>query len=470
MRGHGRAGGLPVRGLRRVSLVIAAALSALSSAVPQGAVANHSEGRPNVLIIMTDDHRWDMMSILRKTRRWFGAEGTTYPYAFATTPLCCPSRASIMTGQYAHNTRVETNVDAERLDQRDTMQRHLQDAGYRTAIVGKYLNSWTVNPPYFDDWAIFSSSEAGYRNAVFNVNGTRQVIQRYSTDFVTARSIQVLRSFEANDDQPWLLYVTPFAPHAPYEPSKKFRKAAVPRLTRTPAMQEADRTDKPLWVQMKRPRRVKAHKIWMLQERMLLSVDSLVDRVLTTLDELGERGPTMVFFLSDNGFLMGEHGLQQKHSPYEASVKIPLYARWPGHFQARGVDARLAANIDIAPTVYDATGIRPDNQVDGRSLLDRTWTRDRMLLEYSHREERAVPSWASLRTADYQYVEYYDEDLQEVTFREYYDLVADPYQLTNLLGDPDPSNDPEASRLAMLSLQLQHDRRCGGTSEPSACP
>lgn len=452
------------------ALGLVLAVAAVAPAAPPAAVAVHSEERPNVLVIMTDDHRWDMMTILRKTRRWFGAEGTTYPYAFATTPLCCPARASIMTGQYAHNTNVETNVDAERLDQRDTMQRHLQDAGYRTAIVGKYLNGWNTNPPYFDDWAIFGSSEAGYQNAAFNVNGQRVVIPRYSTDYITARSIQVLRSFEANDSQPWLLYVTPFAPHAPYEPSKKFRRTDVPRLTRTPAMQEEDRTDKPMWVQLKSPRKIKAHRVWMLQERMLLSVDSLVDRVLSALDELGERGPTMVFFLSDNGFLMGEHGLQQKHSPYEASVKIPLYARWPGHFQARAVDTRVVANIDIAPTVYDAAGIRPDNPVDGRSLLDRSWTRDRMLLEYSRREERAVPTWASLRTAEYQYVEYYDEDLEEVIFREYYDLVTDPYQLTNLLADPDPDNDPEPGRVAALSLQLQHDRRCEGSAGPSACP
>jgi arylsulfatase A-like enzyme len=459
-----------VTGLRPVSLLLAASLALLAPAGPPAAVANHGAGKPNVLVIVTDDQRWDMMAVLRKTRRWFGAEGTTYPYAFATTPLCCPSRASIMTGQYAHNTGVETNVDTGRLDQRDTMQRHLQDAGYRTAIVGKYLNAWTADPPHFDEWAIFKNQRAGYTKAEFNVNGRDVVIPRYSTDYITARSIQVLNSFEADDDQPWLMYVTPFAPHSPYEPSKRFRKAKVPLLTRTPAMSEEDRTDKPTWVQLKRPKRIKAHKIWKLQERMLLSVDRLVDRLLTTLDELGERGPTMVFFLSDNGFLMGEHGLQQKHSPYTASVKIPMYARWPGHFEAREVDEREVANIDIAATVYDAAGIKPDEPVDGRSLLDRSWTRDRMLLEYIHREDRAVPTWASLRTAEYQYVEYYDESLEEITFREYYDLLADPYQLTNLLGDADASNDPEPGRMTALSLELQRDRRCGGTSGASACP
>jgi arylsulfatase A-like enzyme len=418
---------------------------------------------------MTDDHRWDMMTVLRQTRAWFGAGGTTFPLAFATTPLCCPSRASIMTGQYAHNTGVETNIDAHRLDQGDTMQRYLQGLGYRTAIVGKYLNAWAGDPPYFHDFAIFTASEAGYVSSAFNINGTRVIIPRYSTEFITTRSVQVMRSFEANDEQPWLMYVTPFAPHKPYQPAKRFRASDVPRLVRSPAMQEFDRSDKPPWVQLKYPKRIKAHKVWQLQERMLLSVDRLVERVLRTLDELGERDDTMVFFLSDNGFLMGEHGLQQKHSPYDASVRIPFYARWPGHFGARNVNTRLVANIDIAATVYDVVGVDPDEPVDGRSLLDPESSRDRILLEYSRREERAVPTWASLRNDGYQYVEYYD-DAGQITFREYYDLFSDPHQLTNLLGDSDTTNDPDPLFIESLSLQLAQDRDCRGRAAPSACP
>jgi arylsulfatase A-like enzyme len=453
-------------------LVAAMLVGLLSPAASPTASANHGGVKPNVLVILTDDQRWDMMAVLKKTRRWFAKEGTTYPAAFATTPLCCPSRASIMTGQYAHNTRVETNLDAERLDQRATMQRYLQDAGYRTAIVGKYLNNWDRDPPFFNDWSIFGHGEAGYRNTVFNVNGEQRIVPRYSTDYITVRSLQLLRAFEADDDQPWFLYVAPFAPHAPYQPDKRFTKAKVPGVIRNPAMREDDRSDKPPWVQLKFDRRIKASKVWTLQERMLLSVDTMVDRILTSLDELGERGPTLVFFLSDNGFLLGEHGLQQKHSPYVASVRIPMFMRWPGHVGAGEVEDRLVANIDIAPTIYDAAGIDPDSDhpVDGRSLLDPTWSRDRMLLEYSRREERAVPTWASYRTVSFQYVEYYDEDLEQISFREYYDLINDPYQLTNLLGDSDPSNDPDPGRLTLLSAQLQRDRRCEGTEGSTSCP
>lgn len=460
-----------MRSRRPLGLSLAILLAALAPAAPVVRAAADAT-RPNILIILTDDHRIDMMQVLKRTRHFFAAEGTTYPDAFATTPLCCPSRASIMTGRYAHNTGVETNLDAERLDARSTMQRYLQDDGYRTAILGKYLNSWRRDPPYFDDWAIFNGGDAAYTKALMNLDGRQTVINRYSTDFITARSIQLLHAFEADDDRPWYLYVAPFTPHAPYQPADRYRRTDVPNLIRNPAMSEEDRSDKPPWVQLKHEKRIKAHRVWTLQERMLLSVDTMVDKLLATVDELGERGPTLMFFLGDNGYLLGEHGLQQKHSPYTGSVEIPFYLRWPGHVEARGVDERLVANIDIAPTVYDAVGIQPDTEypVDGRSLLDGSWDRDRMLLEYTHREDRAVPTWASLRTSNYQYVEYYDEDRQEVGFKEYYDLITDPFQLTNLLGDADASNDPDPALLTYLSLQLQRDRRCEGSVGPSACP
>jgi arylsulfatase A-like enzyme len=457
---------------------IAAALVALAMAnIPVATVplrAAHGTERPNVLIILTDDHRLDQVAprVLKKTLRWFRNEGLHFPYAFATTPLCCPSRSSVFTGQYAHNHRVETNIETERLDHRATMQRYLQDAGYRTAIVGKYLHQWTRDPLYFDDWAMFDWGNLGYRDAVFNVQGGLRKVRRYSTDFIGAYAVNLLRSYEADDNEPWFMEVAPLTPHAPYEPHKRFRKTRVPRFRRNPAVRETDRTDKPQWVQAKNRGGVKrARKTWTQQQRMLLSFDAMVDKVLTTVRELGEENSTMVFFLADNGFLLGEYGLHQKPSPYALSVQLPFYARWPGHFPSGTTDPRVAANIDIAPTVYDAAGIEPDPEfpVDGRSLLEPA-ERDHVLLEYTHREDRAVPSWASSRTATYQYTEYYDEDLETVIFQEYYDLVNDPWQLTNLLADSDPNNDPPPDRITQLSIQLRNDRRCEGTEGPAACP
>ncbi|MGH2663825.1 MAG: sulfatase family protein [Actinomycetota bacterium] len=446
--------------------------SVLALALPEPAVvAGHGSAAPNILIFMTDDQRADMMGVMKKTQRWFVRQGTSYPFAYATTPLCCPSRASIFSGRYAHNTGVETNAEATRLDQRSTMQRYLQDAGYRTAIVGKYLNDWQGAPPFFHDWAIFLAQDAGYTGAGFNVNGASTRVKRYSTNFIGTRAVQLLRSYEQNDQDPWLLTVAPLAPHAPYQPEKRYRKTGVSKFRKNPAVGEDDRTDKPAWVQGKNNGLNKNRKIWTVQQRMLLSADNMIDRVMRELNALGEGQNTLAFFLSDNGFTLGEHGLRQKHSPYTASVQLPFMVRWPGHLAGGAVDPRVVGNIDIAPTVYDAAGITPDPEfpVDGRSILAPD-VRDHMLLEYEHRQDRAVPTWASLRTPTYQYVEYYDETLQAVTFREYYDLVADPWQLTNLLADGDPNNDPPDDLLTRLSVELQGDTRCEGTEGPTGCP
>jgi arylsulfatase A-like enzyme len=441
---------------------------------PTGEVPGAAQGaseRPNVLIIMTDDQRADTLGVMKRTQRWFFSEGTQYPHAFATTPLCCPSRASIMTGQYSHNTNVETNIDAARLDQRATMQRYLQDAGYRTAIVGKYLNDWTGDPPYFHDWAIFTKGGAGYRDTRLNVNGASRRVKRYSTDWIAARAARLLRSFEGQDPEPWFLLVTPFAPHDPYEPERAYMKTRVPRWQRGPAVGEEDLSDKPTWIVEKKKKKIKEiRRLRAAQLRMLLSVDDLVAKLMRELSRLGEQD-TLAVFMSDNGFFWGEHTLVQKQAPYTAAVQLPMMLRWPGHLPGAGVDLRPAANVDIAPTVYDAVGITPDPDfpVDGRSLLQPN-EREFVLLEFRRRIYKAVPTWASLRTPTYQYTEWYDEDLQQVIFREYYDLVADPYQLTNLLGDQDPGNDPPPQELTRLTLALSQARRCEGSEGGTACP
>ncbi|MDQ3981862.1 MAG: sulfatase-like hydrolase/transferase, partial [Actinomycetota bacterium] len=172
--------------------------------------ASSQDERPNVLIIVTDDQRErDEMLVMPETLRIFGEGGTRFTHAFATTPQCCPSRASIFTGRYAHNTGVRRNQDALNLNQMVTMQRYLQQrAGYKTALVGRYLNAWDIaeNPPFFDRWALFN---AGYWENDFNVNGEVRHLEQYATDFIAEQSIEFLEEFDAEDDeQRWLMYVT----------------------------------------------------------------------------------------------------------------------------------------------------------------------------------------------------------------------------------------------------------------------
>ena len=351
-----------------------------------------------------------------------------------------------MTGLYAHNHGVHTSErgQAELMDQQLTMQRYLRRDGYKTAIYGKYLNAWPrdVDPPWFDDWAILSDSTArAYFNGRWNVNGKVGILKPYSTRVIERRALRFLEAVEEEDDaEPWFLYLAPMSPHLPATPHPLHRGIDIAPFEKTPAMLEEDRTDKPSEVQEQ--------------------------AVVRRLKETGEAGDTLAIYMSDNGFLWGEHGVTQKIRPYEASAEIPFFVRWPGRVERGAEVRRPVANIDVAPTILAAAGIEPDHEYDGRSFLDSS--HDRILLEQWKRPDRSVPNWAATRGEDYLYVEYYAEDRLIPAYREYYDLVEDPWELHNLLGDLDPMNDPENA--VDLSLQLHRDVVCAGTSGPSAGP
>ncbi|MDQ4125252.1 MAG: sulfatase [Actinomycetota bacterium] len=452
------------------ALAVAAATSAVGG--PGRAAQTAPREQPNVLIVITDDQRAaGTMRVMPLTRRWFEEDGTHYVNALVTTPTCCPSRASVMTGLYAHNHDVHTSEagQAENMDQLLTLQRYLRRDGYRTAIYGKYLNAWPreIDPPWFDDWAILSDSTArAYFNGRWNVNGKVGRLKSYSTRIIERKALRFVEASEADDDQPWLMYLAPMSPHLPATPHPLHRGIDVPRFDKTPAMLEEDRSDKPQEVQEQEVD-WKLVKEWRRKQlRSLMSVDEMVDAVFRQLKETGEADETLAIYLSDNGFLWGEHGLGQKIRPYEASAEVPFYVRWPGHVPRGAVEERLVANVDIAPTVMEAAGLEPDHDYDGRSFLGDE--RDRVLLEQWKRPDRSVPNWAATRGDRYLYVEYYAEDRLVPAFREYYDLVEDPWELHNLLGDLDPANDPPNA--LELSLQLHRDVVCAGTSGPSACP
>ncbi len=427
--------------------------------------------KPNVLVIMTDDQRVDTMGMMPRALRWFDSGGTEFTNAFVTTPLCCPSRASIMTGRYVHNHDVHNNFSSPNLDQRSTMQRYLRDAGYFTGIAGKYLNDWDleVDPPYFDRWAI---QRHGYAGTKYNLDGRAKKVKKYTTDFIRDRAVGMLRWFEQDDARPWLLYVHPFAPHHPFLPAKRHKKVKVPVWTPPPSVGETDRTDKPMVVQGGGWTADQARKDRRGQLRTLVAVDQMVKKVMQELERLGEGGSTLAFFLSDNGFFWAEHGLLDKRLPYTEAMQVPLFMRWPGHVPAGISDGRLAASIDVTATILAATGItpEPDYPLDGRSLLG-PGSRERVLVEhFIDPQSVAILDWAAIRTASYQFTEWYDRTAEQgVIAREYYDLVQDPYQLTNLLGDGDPSA-PPPEEIARLSAQLERDRRCEGAEGGEACP
>lgn len=465
---------------RSWAVVVAAAVAAVTSVVaspgravqPAPGPDPEPDGRPNVLIVITDDQRPSgTMGVMPRTRHWFADGGTHYVNAVATTPTCCPSRASIMTGLYAHNHGVHTSErgQAENMDQQLTLQRYLRRDGYRTGIFGKYLNAWPrkIDPPWFDDWAILSDSTSrAYFNGRWNVNGEVGRLKGYSTRVIERKALKFVDASEADDDQPWLLYLSTMSPHLPATPHPLDRGIDVPPFHKTPAMLEEDRSDKPSEVRQQEVDWKEVREWRRKQLRSLMSVDEMVGAVFRRLQRTDEARDTLAIYMSDNGFLWGEHGLGQKIRPYEESAEVPFYVRWPGHVAGGATDERLIANIDISPTVMAAAGSETGHEYDGRSFLD--GEHGRVLLEQWKRPDRSVPNWAATRTNRFLYVEYYAEDRLVPAYREYYDLVEDPWELENLLGDVDPANDPPDA--AELSLQLHRDVVCAGRSGPTACP
>ena len=451
---------------RGISVIAIAAVFGLAFIAPSSRAQITTEQPPNVLVVVTDDQRADgTMNMMPKTKQWLGRDGVRFTHAYATTPTCCPSRASIFTGRYAHNHQVHTTEEGQalNLDQATTVQSHLRDNGYRTALFGKYLNGWDIEeaPPHFDRWGLLSGFAGRFfYDGVWNVDGEVGEVSTYSTSFIRRLSLEFITEGEETDEQPWLMYVTVLAPHLPADPHPKDLHAEVPPFEESPAVIEEDKTDKPTFVQDKTVNMdwIKARRRDQL--RSLLAVDRMMEALRDQLEETDELENTLVLYTSDNGFMWGEHGLGGKAVAYEPSVNVPLYMSWPAGTTGGTVDERLVGNVDIAPTIYEATGIEPTYVVDGRSLFD-SFSRDRMLLEHWKKEKKHV-NWAAHRTLAYKFIETYATEHLVPEWREYYELVNDPWEVTNLLTPPFLDG-PDGA-------QLRRDLLCEGTTGLTACP
>jgi arylsulfatase A-like enzyme len=308
-----------------------------------------------------------------------------------------------------------------------------------------------------------------------------QKVPTYSTTFVSDQAVRFLDSTETNDAQPWFMWVAPNAPHPPFTAQKKYADARVPSLKLDPAIRErtdAELRDKPAFVRNTKRRALSTfQKRFSEQERTLLSVDDMMQRLRDRLNSLGETKRTLVIFISDNGFMFGQHRQGGKAQAYIPSTHVPMLASWPGHLSEGLASNDLVANIDITPTILDAAGIQADPAypMDGRSLL-RASGRSHLLLEFWNSNSghaATVPTWASLihpmtPTSDgFQYTEYRSRsDPSRIGFREYYKLRRDPYELVNLLHDRNPAAGPGAVRQERLARRLQRDQRCAGTDCP----
>ena len=417
-----------------------------------------TDARPNVLIILTDDQRQGAYETMPWTIDRLRAEGTEYVNAIATHPHCCPSRASIMSGQYPHNHNVHFSdaTQARKLDLANTMQADLRPAGYLTGIAGKYFNGVGSNPPHFDRWAIAPTHD--YNNAKFNVNGVMTSNTGYVTTFIRTQTLKMLDFFEQRDSQPWYMYMAPPVPHEPATPQQKYASSPWPPWQDNPANRETDLSDKPPYV-LRHQRSLESSQTWRRKMyRTLYSVDEAIKAVFAKLQAQGELEKTLIFYLSDHGFLWHEHGLNFKWVPYNEALRIPFFVRWPGNFPAGAREEKVVGNIDIAPTVYEATGVTPDHVVDGKSLT--TSNRTTIFAESygMKRHEYPIPGWHALWSPSDTYARYFSTSSVNAAdhgFREYY-APDDPYQLNNTFADDDPSNDPA------LDFLLDAQAQCAG--------
>jgi N-acetylglucosamine-6-sulfatase len=453
--------------------LIGVASAAVTLALTAGFAASGSNStaraaqpdRPNIVVLETDDQTLDEMQVLPQVRRLIGDEGVTFDNNFDSFSLCCPSRASLLTGQYSHNNGVRGNAAPNggyyKLDSTNTLAVWLKNAGYYTVHVGKYLNGYGTRdaheiPPGWSEWhGSVDPSTYRYDNYTLNENGTlhtycatRQAAC-YQTDVYRDKADTIVR--ERAGKGPFFMWVAFLANHSggPAEaddPAGLATPVPAPRykdrfkgtaLPQPPNFNEADVSDKPAVIR-NRPllnaRNIAAiQENWQQRRETLLAVDDAVASIVETLRSSGQLDNTLILFTSDNGFFHGEHRVRNgKVLLYEPSIRVPLLMRWTQNKALpRGVHRKqLTMNVDYTETMLDAAGVKAGRVEDGVSLLP--FWRDRgkevgrdLLIDNSP----GAGHFDAVRSRNFLYSEYANGD------RELYDLSRDPYELESRHAD-----------------------------------
>jgi arylsulfatase A-like enzyme len=462
---------------------------ALPGADPAQAKKKKQKPPPNVVTVMTDDQTVESMRVMVNVNSLLAENGATFSNSFANFPLCCPSRATFLTGQYAHNHGILGNtpeqgggfVEFNTEHGGNTLPGWLQSAGYHTVHVGKYLNGYgsgetdTLVPAGWNEWYAGTSGTTqqvyGYTN---NENGNLvqygESADDFKQDVITDRAADVInRRAPAG---PFFLSVNYTAPHSGGpnpnpQPPGNCRRTAKPaprhasalngeQLPQPPSFNEADVSDKPPDIQARDPitaaERDDIERRYRCRLESLLSVDEGVGSIVDALKSQGELGNTLLVYTSDNGFFHGEHRVQNgKTRHHEPSSRVPLIVRGPGVPGGKTV-RELAVNADLANTVIDATGASPGLAQDGRSLLN--------LAEEPKRERGReilieTRTYTAIKNARYKYVEH-DSGRNAGTV-ELYDLEADPFELQSQHANP-----TYAAVRTQLAARLDALRDCAG--------
>ncbi len=420
----------------------------------------------NVIFVLSDDHRYDFMSCMPQCPPFLktpnmdrmAREGAHLVNAFVSTSLCSPSRASILTGQYMHHHRV---VDNQRAVPEGTtfFPQYLQQAGYQTALVGKWHMGHDNDQPRpgFDHWVSFQG-QGTYFNPTLNINRQRQTFVGYTADILTDQALNWL-STKRDRNKPFFLYLSYKAVHYPFQPAQRHRGRYTDQpidYPETMANTERNYQTQPHWV---RDRRYSIHGIDHMQTgafdkdpvpdfdalyhrycEAVHGLDENLGKVLDFVDQSHLADSTLVLYMGDNGFALGEHGFYDKRDAFEQSIRVPMLAYAPGLIQPETKVEQLIQNIDIAPTVLEACGVEapPAAKMDGQSMLrllqgqPDSW-RDHILYEY-HWEWNfpATPTTFAIRNARYKYIFYHGQ----WDHNGLYDLETDPYERHNLINVP----------------------------------
>lgn len=457
----------------------------------------------NIIYILSDDHRYDAMGFMNKIEGLqtpgmdrMAREGAHLQKAFVTTALCSPSRASILTGQYAHTHTVVDN-DAPLPANLKFFPQYLQQKGYQTAFFGKWHmgNTGDQPQPGFNHWESFEG-QGVYYNPTLNINGKRQKQEGYTTDLLTEHALQWLNN--RNKAKPFFVYLSHKGVHAEFQPAKRHegKYANLPIVTppsmyltatdsskhygtATAPATKVNYADIPKWV---REQRYSWHGVDYMYHgaipfdvfyrrylETLLSVDESVQTMLDWVIKEGLQQNTMVVYMGDNGFSFGEHGLIDKRHAYEESMRVPLLAWAPGTIKPGTQLPQVVMNIDIAPTFLDFAGVTKPAQMQGQSFAPllrgqnvADW-RDTMFYEYYWEAPfPQTPTTFAVRTDRYKYI-YYNGiwDTNEL-----YDLKEDPYEMNNLIRD----SSMQQTGLALKAALFSWLQRTGGQQIPLKRP
>jgi len=448
-----------LRRRRFLKLAGAAAAAAVTGPWWGSGCARSSGRRPNIVFILTDDHRHDALGcsghpfLQTPNLDRLATEGVRFTNAFVTTSLCSPSRASFLTGCYAHTHGVTANEQQDPPPELPTFPALLQTAGYETAFVGKWHQArWSSPRPGFDHWGSFSG-QGDYRRNTLNVDGEFILSERYLTDELTDYAVRFLRR---ERDRPFLLCLSHKAAHEPFLPAARHAGlyAGAPLGSREDPRDRL--ADKPDWG----GRQAAAGRTEQLRDyfRTLAAVDESTGSILAALAAEGQLDDTVLVYAGDNGFHHGEHGgLWDKRTAYEDSLRIPVLMRYPGLVRAGTTCGEMILNVDLAPTLLELAGLAAPVAMQGRSWLGPLAGgpgRESFLYEYRPGTGPVtagqVPAILAVRTRDWKYIHYPDlAGLNE----ELYDLQQDPGELFNLAPAPEHAADLDRLRAELKRLR-----------------